>query len=57
MKPRTNPIWRIPIVLGAITAVCLVVALVDDGYWDLIASLGLGAVAVFGCYKGCVEKG
>jgi len=57
MKPQTNHIWRIPIVLGVITAVCLVVALVDDGYWDLIASLGLGAVAVFGCYKGYVEKG
>ena len=57
MKSATPRVWPIPIVLGLVTGACLFVALIDDSHWDVIASVGLGAVAAYAAYKGWVEKG
>lgn len=50
-------VWPIPILLGVVTAVCLFVALIDDGHWDVVASIGLAAVVAYACVRGWLEPG
>jgi O-antigen/teichoic acid export membrane protein len=47
-----GPIWTAPIVLGALTIVGLVSALVGDGAWDALSALALGIVALVGAWCG-----
>ena len=43
-----GPIWTAPIVLGALTIVGLISALVGDGIWDALSAVTLGIVALVG---------
>jgi O-antigen/teichoic acid export membrane protein len=47
-----GPIWTAPIVLGVLTIVGLVSALVGDGVWDALSSLALGVVVAVGAWYG-----
>lgn len=57
MAAAAPRIWTIPIILGLVSIACLIVALVDDGIWDIVASLGLAAVLGFATYKGFTVQG
>ena len=47
-----GPIWTAPIVLGVLTIVGLISALVGDGVWDALSALTLGAVMAVGGWYG-----
>ena len=50
MRSHGVRVWPVPIVLGILTCVGLVSALVADGLWDVVSWIGLGvpvAVAVW----------
>jgi len=50
MRRLFGPVWSAPVVLGALTIVGLVSALVGDGLWDGLSALTLGAVTAVGAY-------
>lgn len=50
MQQPFGPIWTAPIVLGVLTIVGLISALVGDGVWDALSAVTLGAVVVVGGY-------
>lgn len=52
MKQPFGPIWTAPIVLGVLTAIGLVSALVGDGIWDALSALTLGVVVAVGGWYG-----
>jgi hypothetical protein len=48
---KTNrQIWGMPIVLGLLTVVGLLVALVGDGVWDLVSVAALAMPVLVGCW-------
>jgi hypothetical protein len=47
-----GPIWTAPILLGVLTIVGLVSALLGDGVWDTLSALALGIVAAVGAWHG-----
>jgi hypothetical protein len=50
MSHPFGPIWTAPILLGVLTIVGLISALVSDGIWDALSALTLGAVVLVGGY-------
>lgn len=50
MSHPFGPIWTAPILLGVLTIVGLISALVGDGIWDALSALTLGAVVLVGGY-------
>ena len=55
MKALRTPfgrLWGWPIVLGIVTAVGLVSALVGDGLWDFVSWLGLGLPVAMSAWYG-----
>lgn len=47
-----GPIWTAPIILGVLTIVGLISALVGDGIWDALSAVTLGAVTATGAWYG-----
>lgn len=47
-----GPIWTAPILLGVLTVVGLVSALVGDGIWDVVSAVALGLVVAVGGWYG-----
>ncbi len=47
-----SQIWGAPILLGILTTIGLVAALLGDGVWDLVSSLTLGAPVLVGAWYG-----
>jgi hypothetical protein len=47
-----GPIWTAPILLGVLTIVGLVSALLGDGVWDALSALALGIVVLVGAWHG-----
>ena len=45
-------IWRAPLLLGVLTTIGLISALLGDGVWDLISSVALGAPVAVGAWHG-----
>jgi len=43
-------LWGMPILLGVLTAVGLVAGLLGDGWWDVVAVIGLGAPVAIGAW-------
>ena len=46
-----RPVWRVPLVLAALTVLGLVAGLLGDGWLDALSWLGLGIPALIGCWK------
>jgi hypothetical protein len=44
-------IFRVPAILGAVTAFALVLALIEDGIWDGAAAIALGAPLAIAAWK------
>lgn len=55
MSQPFGPIWTAPIVLGVLTVIGLVSALLGDGVWDAVSALALGAVAAVGGWYGLLR--
>ena len=47
----SRPVWRIPLVLAALTVLGLVAGLLGDGWLDVLSWVGLGIPALIGCWK------
>jgi hypothetical protein len=47
----SRPVWRIPLVLAALTVLGLVAGLLGDGWLDALSWAGLGIPALIGCWK------
>lgn len=47
-----GPIWTAPIVLGLLTVIGLVSALLGDGVWDAVSAVALGLVVAVGGWYG-----
>jgi hypothetical protein len=43
-------LWGMPILLGVLTAVGLVAGLLGDGWWDVVAVIGLGIPVAVGAW-------
>lgn len=50
MKGRFMALWGMPILLGVLTLIGLVSALLGDGIWDLVSGLALGAPVAVGAW-------
>jgi hypothetical protein len=50
MMQLFGPIWTAPIVLGVLTIVGLISALLGDGVWDALSAATLGAVTLVGAW-------
>ncbi len=48
MRQVCGPIWTAPVVLGVLTVVGLVSALLGNGVWDALSAAALGTVAGVG---------
>ncbi|MEW6371741.1 MAG: hypothetical protein AB1584_12455 [Pseudomonadota bacterium] len=52
MNERFMAVWGMPILLGILTTIGLISALLGDGLWDAVSALALGApVAVGGWFS------
>lgn len=56
MKQPFGPIWTAPVVLGVLTVVGLLSALLGDGVWDALSALALGSVVAVGAWHGLRRK-
>ncbi|MET0859133.1 MAG: hypothetical protein ABWY27_20465 [Telluria sp.] len=50
MKGRFVALWGAPLLLGILTALGLVSALLGDGIWDTVSALALGAPVLVGAW-------
>jgi hypothetical protein len=57
MMQPFGPIWTAPIVLGVLTIVGLISALLGDGVWDGLSALTLGAVTLVGAWHSLRRPG
>ena len=48
----SKELWGVPILLGILTVIGLVVALLGDGVWDLVSVAALAAPVLVGCWYG-----
>jgi len=47
-----GPVWTAPVLLGVLTGVGLVSALLGDGVWDALSAVSLGVVVAVGGWYG-----
>lgn len=48
IKHMFGPVWTTPILLGLLTVIGLISALLGDGIWDALSAVTLGAVVAVG---------
>ncbi|HWT72867.1 MAG TPA: hypothetical protein VN361_11840 [Oxalicibacterium sp.] len=56
MKAPFKRLWGAPIVLGTLTVIGLLSALLGDGVWDQISAVTLGIPVVVGIWYGLRNK-
>jgi hypothetical protein len=56
MSGRFFAVWGMPILLGVLTIVGLVSALLGDGIWDTVSAFALGAPVLAGAWYGLRRK-
>jgi hypothetical protein len=50
VKGRFIAVWGVPLLLGILTALGLVSALLGDGIWDTVSALALGVPVLVGAW-------
>jgi hypothetical protein len=50
MNRLFGPVWTAPVLLGMLTIIGLISALVGDGAWDALSALALGIVVLVGAW-------
>ncbi|MGJ9416712.1 hypothetical protein ACHAC9_02945 [Massilia sp. CMS3.1] len=56
MKRRFTHLWAMPVLLGVLTTIGLISALLGDGIWDIVSAFTLGAPVAIGAWhtlRGC----
>lgn len=56
MSGRFMAVWGMPILLGVLTMVGLVSALLGDGIWDTVSAFALGTPVAVGAWHGLRRK-
>lgn len=56
MNGRFVALWGMPILLGVLTLIGLVSALLGDGIWDLVSAVTLGAPVLVAAWYGLRRK-
>ena len=57
MSGRFFAVWGMPILLGILTIIGLVSALLGDGIWDTVSAFALGTPVLAGAWYGLRRKG
>mgnify|MGYP003489608917 CR=1 FL=1 len=52
MKGGAMQLWFMPVLLGVLTTIGLVSALLGDGIWDIVSAFALGAPVIAGAWYG-----
>ena len=50
MNGRFMHLWAMPLLLGVLTTIGLVSALLGDGIWDIVSAFALGAPVLAGAW-------
>ena len=56
MNGRFMALWGMPILLGILTTIGLISALLGDGIWDAVSAVTLGAPVAVGAWYGLRRK-
>lgn len=56
MSGRFMALWGMPILLGILTLIGLVSALLGDGIWDTVSAFALGVPVLAGLWYGLRRK-
>jgi hypothetical protein len=56
MSGRFMALWGMPILLGILTIIGLISALLGDGIWDTVSAVALGAPLLAGAWYGLRRK-
>lgn len=56
MNGRFMAVWGMPILLGILTTIGLISALLGDGVWDAVSALTLGAPVAVGAWYSLRRK-
>ncbi|WP_165390957.1 hypothetical protein [Pseudoduganella lutea] len=57
MSPAFLRLWGVPILLGILTTVGLVAALLGDGMWDAVSAVALGLPVLLGIWHSLRKQG
>ena len=57
MNPAFLRLWGIPILLGVLTTIGLVAALLGDGMWDAVSGVALGLPVLLGIWHSLRKQG
>jgi hypothetical protein len=57
MSPAFLRLWGMPILLGVLTTIGLVAALLGDGVWDAVSGVALGLPVLLGIWHGVRRQG
>jgi hypothetical protein len=52
MKSARMRLWFMPVLLGVLTTIGLVSALLGDGIWDIVSAFALGTPVAVGAWYG-----
>ncbi|GGY05243.1 hypothetical protein [Pseudoduganella dura] len=50
MSPAFLRLWGVPVLLGILTTIGLVAALLGDGIWDMVSGVALGVPVLLGIW-------
>jgi hypothetical protein len=57
MSPAFLRLWGVPVLLGILTAIGLVAALLGDGVWDVVSGVALGLPVLLGIWHSLRKQG
>lgn len=57
MSPAFLRLWGVPILLGVLTTIGLVAALLGDGMWDAVSGVALGLPVLLGIWHSLRKQG
>lgn len=57
MSPAFLRLWGVPILLGILTTIGLVAALLGDGVWDAVSGVALGLPVLLGIWHSLRKQG
>jgi hypothetical protein len=57
MSPAFLRLWGVPVLLGMLTTVGLVAALLGDGFWDMVSGVTLGVPVLLGIWHSLRKQG
>lgn len=56
MNAAFKRMWGVPILIGIVTAVGLISALLGDDVWDVLSAIALGIPVAVACWYGLAKR-